>query len=112
MSKDASTLPLLFLGGVKSWENPQLTGLNKLPPRATLTPFPIAADALTLAREQSPWFMSLDGQWQFKLAPRPEAVTWDELASDGWSAIAVPGNWTMQGYGSPHYTNVVMPFPG
>ena len=111
MSHNASTLPLLFLGGVKSWENPQLTGLNKLPARATLTPFPTAADALTLAREQSPWFMSLDGQWQFKLAPRPEAVTWDELAADGWSAIAVPGNWTMQGFGSPHYTNVVMPFP-
>ena len=31
MSKDATILPLLFLGGVKSWENPQLTGLNKLP---------------------------------------------------------------------------------
>ena len=111
MSHNASTVPLLFLGGVKSWENPQLTGLNKLPARATLTPFPTATDALTLAREQSPWFMSLDGQWQFKLAPRPEAVTWDELAADGWSAIAVPGNWTMQGFGSPHYTNVVMPFP-
>ena len=111
MSKDATILPLLFLGGIKSWENPQLTGLNKLPTRATLTPFPTAADALTLAREQSPWFMSLDGQWQFKLAPRPEAVTWDALAADGWSTIAVPGNWTMQGYGSPHYTNVVMPFP-
>ncbi len=55
--------------------------------------------------------MSLDGRWQFKLAPRPEAVTWDTLAAEGWSAIAVPGNWTMQGYGSPHYTNVVMPFP-
>ncbi len=23
----------------------------------------------------------------------------------------MPGNWTMQGYGHPHYTNVVMPFP-
>lgn len=111
MSNDASILPLLFLGGVKSWESPQLTGLNKLPPRATLIPFPTPGDALALAREQSPWFMSLDGQWQFKLAPRPEAVTRDALAAEGWSAIAVPGDWTMQGYGSPHYTNIVMPFP-
>lgn len=111
MSNDASILPLLFLGGVKSWESPQLTGLNKLPPRATLIPFPTPEDALALAREQSPWFMSLDGPWQFKLAPRPEAVTQDALAAEGWSAIAVPGNWTMQGYGSPHYTNIVMPFP-
>ncbi|NLF40669.1 DUF4981 domain-containing protein, partial [bacterium] len=27
-----------------------------------------------------------------------------------WSSIAVPGNWTMQGFGTPHYTNVQMPF--
>lgn len=119
MSKDATILPLLFLAGVKSWENPQLTGLNKLPPRATLTPFPTAADALTLPREQSPWFMSLDGQWQFKIKSRPEEVTWAEATGAGWAAmpgkeghsITVPGNWTMQGFGKPHYTNVQMPFP-
>ena len=111
MNQDTTILPLLILGGAKSWENPQLTGLNKLPPRATLTPFPTAADALAAAREASPWFLSLDGQWQFKLVPRPEAATWAELAAEGWGDIAVPGNWTMQGYGKPHYTNIVMPFP-
>lgn len=111
MNQDTTILPLLILGGAKSWENPQLTGLNKLPPRATLTPFPTAADALAAAREASPWFLSLDGQWQFKLVPRPEAATWAELAAGGWGDIAVPGNWTMQGYGKPHYTNIVMPFP-
>lgn len=111
MSHDTATLPLLILGGVKSWENPQLIGLNKLPPRATLIPFPSAADALAAAAEGSPWFLRLDGRWQFKLVSRPEAATWAELGPDGWSAITVPGNWTMQGFGAPHYTNVVMPFP-
>jgi beta-galactosidase len=28
----------------------------------------------------------------------------------GWREIEVPGLWTMQGFGRPHYTNVVMPF--
>lgn len=111
MMHDTATLPLLILGGVKSWENPQLIGLNKLPPRATLIPFPTAADALAAPAEGSPWFLRLDGRWQFKLVPRPEAATWAELGPDGWSAITVPGNWTMQGFGAPHYTNVVMPFP-
>jgi beta-galactosidase len=111
MPDDTTILPLLFLAGNKSWEMPQLPSLNKLPPRATLVPFPTAGDALKLAREQSPWFMSLDGRWQFKVKARPEEVTWAEVAGDGWSAIAVPGNWTAQGFGKPHYTNVVMPFP-
>ena len=28
----------------------------------------------------------------------------------GWREVEVPGLWTMQGFGRPHYTNVVMPF--
>jgi beta-galactosidase len=106
-----SVLPLFYLSGEKSWEMPQLTSLNKLPPCATLIPYPSASDALTLERENSPWFQSLNGQWDFKLKPRPGAVTWAELSAGDWSSITVPGNWTMQGFGHPHYTNVQMPFP-
>ena len=28
-----------------------------------------------------------------------------------WPTIAVPGNWTTQGWDKPHYTNVQMPYP-
>ena len=108
---DSSVLPMLYLAGAKTWEMPQLPGLNKLPPRATLVPFPSTGDALTLERERSPWWMSLYGEWQFKIKSRPDQATWAELSADGWSSIAVPGNWTMQGFGQPHYTNVQMPFP-
>lgn len=45
-----STLALLYLAGSKSWEMPQLPGLNKLPPRATLIPFPSASDAQMMDR--------------------------------------------------------------
>lgn len=102
--------PLLFLAGNKTWEMPQLPSLNKLPPRATLLPYPSADAALTLEREATPWFMSLNGQWDFQIKPRPEAVTLDSLQSTNWDSIQVPGNWTMQGFGKPHYTNVQMPF--
>ena len=107
----SAVLPLLYLGGEKTWEMPQLPGLNLLPPRATLIPFPSADAALMLDRTQTPWFMSLDGNWQFKIKPRPEQATYAELDADDWSPIQVPGNWTMQGFGKPHYTNIVMPFP-
>ena len=64
---DSSVLPMLYLAGAKTWEMPQLPGLNKLPPRATLVPFPSTQEALTLERERSPWWMSLNGEWQFKI---------------------------------------------
>lgn len=104
-------LPLLYISGQKTWQLPTLPSLNKLPPRATLYPFPKADDALNLNRDQSPFFKLLNGDWDFKIKGKPEEATWDEVSLEGWSKIKVPGNWTMQGFGKPHYTNVTMPFP-
>ena len=102
---------LLEIAGRKTWKLPQLTGLNKLSPRATLYPFPSPDDALILNRESSPWFLSLNGVWDFKILSRPEAATDAVMHEADWHPIDVPGNWTMQGFGHPQYTNVVMPFP-
>jgi len=102
--------PLLFIAGAKTWEMPQLPSLNKLPAHATLIPYPSAEEALSMDRAKSAWFQNLSGQWDFKIRPRPEAVTTDVLSNGEWSSIQVPGNWTMQGFGHPHYTNVSMPF--
>jgi hypothetical protein len=38
MDPTLAPLPMIYLAGAKSWEMPQLPGLNKLPPRATLIP--------------------------------------------------------------------------
>jgi beta-galactosidase len=110
-------LPLLSISNTPSWENPQLTGLNKLPPRATLYPFPTTESALKLDRTLSPWFLDLNGEWDFQIKPRPEEATEAALKAKKWDKIQVPGNWTMQKdasgkpYGLPHYTNVQMPWP-
>jgi beta-galactosidase len=110
-------LPLLTISNQPSWENPQLTSLNKLPPRATLYPFPTAEAALGLDHAQSPWVLDLNGVWDFQIKPRPEEATAEALQAPHWDKIQVPGNWTMQTdekgrpYGKPHYTNVQMPWP-
>ena len=106
---DSAILPMLFLGTSKSWELPDVTSLNTLPPHALVIPLPVDRKDVGDAR-LSPWFQSLNGSWDFKLLPRPEAATESELAGGGWTPIDVPGNWTMQGFGTPHYTNVIMPF--
>ena len=111
-----STSPeLLQIGPLKTWIAPEFIALNRAPMRATAYPFPSARLALSLDRTKSPWFQLLDGQWQFKMAGRPEHVTAADVAAGtdraAWDNVAVPGNWTLQGYGHPHYTNVQMPFP-
>ena len=95
---DRALETLLFAGGSRSWENPELTSLNRLPPRATLDRDP------SLRR-------SLDGGWEFRLAGRPEGAARALGLARGWDTVLVPGLWTMQGYDIPQYTNVQMPFP-
>ena len=106
---------LLQIGPLKTWIAPECISVNRVPMRATCYPFPSARQARTLDRRKSPWFQLLNGQWRFKMASRPEAVAQEDIASEtdrsNWASVTVPGNWTLQGYGAPHYTNVVMPFP-
>jgi beta-galactosidase len=101
----------LEIGGRKTWKIPQLTGFNKLPPHSSPLPFPSPEDALANDQSKSPWFLSLNGVWDFKIVSRPELVAAISVSDEPWSTIHVPGNWTMQGFGHPHYTNVKMPFP-
>ena len=89
---------LLYLGGRRSWVLPELSSLNRLPAHATLD------------RAGSPRLATLDGEWEFRLAPRPEDAPQALRAARGWSRVEVPVLWTMQGFGRPQYTNVQMPF--
>ncbi len=102
---------MIATGLIKAWECPELTSLNKLPPRATFHPFASRAEALRGRRESSPWWKSLDGSWDFRYAPDPETAERWRVSGEGERAqIEVPGNWETQGFGRPHYTNVQMPF--
>lgn len=109
---DTQVASLLGAGLVRNWESPELTSLNKLPPRATFHHHATAAQARAGRRDQSPWFQSLNGAWDFRYEPTPAAATKVvRRMPKKWDTIQVPGNWEMQGYGRPHYTNVQMPWP-
>ena len=104
--------PLLFLAGEKTWEMPQLPSLNKLPPRATLLPYPTADAALTLDRAANALVRGPERRVGFpdQAAPRSSHPGCRSMRLPG-TRSRFPGNWTMQGFGKPHYTNVQMPFP-
>ncbi|KAK5460877.1 Beta-galactosidase (Lactase) [Exophiala xenobiotica] len=84
------------------YENEQVFQRNKLPARA----YHISHASI-----------SLNGQWGFHYAATPDlAPSWEDIHdqdNQGWqlNSIAVPGHWQLQGYGKPHYTNVIYPFP-
>lgn len=100
---------------MNDWENPGVTGINRLAPRAYFYPYPDAAAAVTGERGATPWFIPLNGTWKFAYSPTPaeapegfETESFDDCL---WDDLAVPSCWQLQGYGRPHYTNVQYPFP-
>jgi beta-galactosidase/evolved beta-galactosidase subunit alpha len=97
------------------WMNHKLTGINRVSPRSELLPFPDAQSALIGQRSVSPYFKLLNGIWKFSCYSNPAYVDPDFAAEDydacDWDELEVPSCWQMHGYGRPHYTNVIYPFP-
>ncbi len=89
------------------------TNLFRLPARATLIPYPDAASARLNERAASPYYLGLNGQWQFTYYQSPYDV--EEISGEAGEGVSgtiqVPGVWQLQGYGSPQYTNVRYPIP-
>jgi len=100
---------------VFDWENPEVYSVNKEVPRASFFPYDDENMAIGQAYAQSPYYLDLNGMWKFswvaKPADRPLDFYKDEYDVSGWKEIKVPGNWELQGYGIPIYSNVEYPFP-
>lgn len=96
------------------WENPEIFGRNKEPAHCTLMPYSDISTALIGTREASPFHKSLNGKWRFnyvdKPADRPKDFYRIDYDASSWARINVPGNWELQGFGIPIYTNVPFPF--
>ncbi|MCU4974050.1 DUF4981 domain-containing protein [Halobacteria archaeon AArc-m2/3/4] len=97
------------------WADPNVVGRNRAPERAYVLPYSDRASALSGDRSRSPWFMLLNGTWDFHLAETPAKSPdlADEIALEAvdWDRLPVPQHWQLEGHGSPQYTNLVYPFP-
>ncbi len=97
----------------KFWEDPQIVQINKRAGHVPLVAYTNRDEAVANQREQSPFFQSLNGEWQFRYFERPLSA-FAALENDDhqeWNPIHVPGNWTLQGYDKPIYTNKQLPIP-
>ena len=83
--------------------------VNREAPRTEFVEFASRDEALTRSFEQSDAYRSLDGVWKFRYADDVRALPADATAADAdtsaWSDIRVPGNWELQGHGTPIYVN-------
>lgn len=96
---------------LKEHQDIQVLHVNRLENRATIVPYQTRAQALCGSRSASPYFIDLNGEWDFKLFDREEDLPEEITADIEYDRINVPGCWQMQGYGFPQYTNAAYPIP-
>ena len=99
------------------WQSPENLSLNKEYPRAYFFSFNNEKQATQVLPEYTPYWQSLNGQWQFHWCKTPDErpkdfykTDYDTSKSD---AIPVPSNWNVYGiqkdgslkYGLPIYVN-------
>ena len=95
------------------WKNPEVASIGREPAHAPWGAYESAAQASGCDRTVSKWTTCLDGIWKFRLHDRPELVEpfWHAGHDTAdWTELTVPGNWEVQGHGTPLYTNVVYPW--
>ncbi|MCP2164962.1 glycoside hydrolase family 2 TIM barrel-domain containing protein [Goodfellowiella coeruleoviolacea] len=90
-------------------ENPGMTGEGQQAPHAVLRPYADVAAAVR-HEENTPYTLSLDGDWKIDMSDRPEDVPAGFFADDydvsGWRSVSVPHTWQTDGLDHPVFRNV------
>lgn len=99
----------------KYFEELDTIGINTLKPRSTWMPYQDASSALTLNRENSNYYKTLNGTWKFNYYEHVDFIE-DEIVNTDfddkdWTDMVVPSCWQMNGYDKPVYSNVKYAIP-
>ena len=92
---------------MKEWDNPAVTQINREQAHSLELP-QLTSDYQTI--EQSPFYQSLNGTWQFQWQANPDAEP------QAWTDITVPCPWQIYGWRNgkqwdkPLYSNFTYPF--
>jgi beta-galactosidase len=93
------------------WENPRVFRVGTEKAAATRMGFDsLQAARRAEGREESPYFLSLDGAWKYDWVPRPELRPRDfqlpATSVEAWREMTVPDSVELRGYGTPVYKNI------
>ena len=102
------------------WDNVDITSLQREPAHTIAIPLASEAAVADNAIEESPYYLSLNGVWNFRWAGTPQAAPQDfyrdTYSTSGWDKIDVPSTWQVYGvrhgksWDKPLYVNTSYPF--
>ena len=95
------------------YRTPEVLSISRLPAHTRWGAFSSVREALRGSVYDSSNILLLNGAYRFRLYPRPEDVEpfWQEGFDDSsFDEIDVPGNWEVQGFDKPVYTNTFYPW--
>lgn len=82
------------------WENQYVLQKNRMPARAAFMPF---------INDKGDMQLSLNGEWKFNWTNTPDEQPQDffntSFNDSGWKTFPVPGDWEMNGFGTPIYSS-------
>lgn len=91
------------------WKDLKVNSVNVETPRSAFMSYDNKQDALKGKYESSKHYLLLNGTWKFYFVEGykqlPENITDPSVSTADWHDIKVPGNWELQGFGTPIYTN-------
>ncbi len=92
-------------------ENPKALHLGTLPRRCYYIPSDTPAPRIGGERLNGARTVSLNGKWLFRLYPSLASAVSEAHQPEGFSEIAVPGMWNLQGHDINRYLNTRYPIP-
>lgn len=97
------------------WQDPAVVERNKEKPFATHFPFASAEQAIRNQPRDASNYLSLNGAWRFRWAPKPADAPADfwkrDFDASKWATIPVPADWIRHGYGRYLYADEDYNFP-
>ena len=97
------------------YENPSILQENRERAHAYFIPFHSMESAVAQKKQDSRFYMLLNGEWDFAYFERcrdvPEELLGEHADLISWDRIRVPCNWQLAGRDVPQYLNISYPFP-
>ncbi len=103
------TVVLSAQESIPYWKDLKILSVNKEAPRSSFMTYDNWDDALSRKYEKSKYYQLLNGTWKFYYTDNhnklPDNITDPNTDVSTWNNIKVPGNWEVQGFGTPIYIN-------